>query len=131
MSRAKIAALVGCILYTLVIVLGFVMVVGILLSQHSSEFKSLLSRYQLTTNEVITAFCIAYVIIFVILLLSWIAFARLNKERGWRIYLLVLGIVYGLASMVNGAGLLVTLPVAVCFILSFVFSLQEKRKKDI
>lgn len=72
-----------------------------------------------------TAAMIAALILIALLALNWVAFARLTKEKGWGIYFLVVGIFYCVASVFNGVGLILTLPVALCFILAYVYRRRE------
>lgn len=123
MTKAKIAALIGCILYSIIALIG-IMGVGVILLLSPAELQQALNLQGLVINEFITALLIACLLILVLLVLNWVAFARFNKGKGWRIYLFAVGIFYLVASMLNGAGLIITLPVALCFILAFVWSRQ-------
>lgn len=121
MSKAKIAALVGCIMYSVIAFIGIIGI-GLVLLVSPDELQHALNLQGAQLEEVLTALFIASILIIILLVFNWISFARLNKGKGWRIYLFAVGIFYLVASMLNGAGLIITLPVAICFILAFIWS---------
>lgn len=125
MKKSKIFALIGNIIFTLLALFGIGAVWILLVVQQSNLFKQQMNMSQFDAQTLITALIIAFSLIFILMIFNWIAFARLNKGRGWRNYFLVLGIFYGVTSLFNGVGLVVTLPVAVCFILTFVLRKHE------
>ncbi len=125
MTKSKIFALIGSIIFTILVLLGLLSFWMIISMQTGSEIMTELQEAGFDKNLLFTAAMIAGLILIALLVLNWIAFARLNKEKGWRIYFLVVGIFYGLASVFNGAGLILTLPVAICFILAFVYRRRE------
>lgn len=125
MTKSKIFALIGSIIFTILVLLGLLSFWMIISMQTGSEIMTELQDAGFDKNLLSTAAMIAGLILIALLVLNWIAFAMLNKEKGWGIYFLVVGIFYGLASVFNGAGLILTLPVAICFILAFVYRRRE------
>lgn len=125
MTKSKIFALIGSIIFTILVLLGLLSFWMIISMQTGSEIMTELQDAGFDKNLLSTAEMIAGLILIALLVLNWIAFARLNKEKGWGIYFLVVGIFYGLASVFNGAGLILTLPVAICFIPAFVYRRRE------
>ena len=125
MTKSKIFALIGSIIFTILVLLGLLSFWMIISMQTGSEIMTELQDAGFDKNLLSTAAMIAGLILIALLVLNWITFARLNKEKGWGIDFLVVGIFYGLASVFNGAGLILTLPVAICFILAFVYRRRE------
>lgn len=125
MSRAKIAALIGCIWYSLLVLIGTIAVI-VVWAFSAHELGQMLSLQEISVAELRLALTVAYGAILILMILNWVAFARLSKKKGWAIYLLVVGLFYLFASLVNGAGLVLTLPIALCFILSFILKRKEK-----
>ncbi|RZI48889.1 hypothetical protein [Lactococcus kimchii] len=130
MTKSRIFALIGNLLFTLLVLLALGSFWIILLMKNSAEFVKEVTAMGVTSEMMGIALGIAAAILLVLLVLSWLAFARWDKGKFGRIYLLVLGIFYGLASMFNGAGLVMTLPLAVCFVLAYVFGRQENLETD-
>ena len=127
MKKSKIAALVGSIIFTALAVLGILMIMMAFMTTSTQDMLSMMNIEGLTNQELIVSVSIAYGLFFLLTLLNWIGFARLNKSKKWSRYFLAIGIFYVFASMINGAGLIVTLPVAICFILVFVFKKKEDK----
>ncbi|AYG00710.1 hypothetical protein [Lactococcus allomyrinae] len=125
MAKSRIFALIGNIIYTLLAFGSTLVGWTLLVLQHSKALDEELKKAGLDMQLLITAMIIAFSLILILMIFNWIAFARLDKGKGWRIYFLVLGIFYGLASTINSAGIIITLPIAVCFILAFVFKRRE------
>ena len=125
MTKSKIFALIGSIIFTILVLLGLLSFWMIISMQTGSEIMTELQDSGFDKQLLSTAAMIAALILIALLALNWVAFARLTKEKGWGIYFLVVGIFYGLASVFNGAGLILTLPVAICFILAFVYRRRE------
>lgn len=125
MPKSKIAALVGSILYTIISVLGLIAIILLRFILPADELQRSLNMEQLTSQELNMGLSIAYTIIFILMVFNWVGFAKLSKNKKWSVYFLVLGLFYLVASMVNGAGLIITLPISISFILAFVFRRQE------
>lgn len=125
MAKSRIFALIGNIIYTLLAFGSTLVGWTVLVLQHSKALDEELKKAGLDMQLLITAMIIAFSLILILMIFNWIAFARLDKGKGWRIYFLVLGIFYGLASTINSAGIIITLPIAICFILAFVFKRRE------
>ncbi|MCL2112963.1 hypothetical protein [Lactococcus protaetiae] len=125
MAKSRIFALIGNIIYTLLAFGSTLVGWTLLVLQHSKALDEELKKAGLDMQLLITAMIIAFSLILILMIFNWIAFARLDKGKGWRIYFLVLGIFYGLASTINSAGIIITLPIAICFILAFVFKRRE------
>ena len=130
MRKSRLFALIGNILFSLLFLIAFGAFGIILLMKNSPELLQELQAEGLEMNLLVIAIIIAAGFFLVFLTLNWFAFARLDKEKGWRFYLLGIGIFYGLASMINGAGLILTLPLAICFVLAYVFKRQELLEED-
>ncbi len=127
MKKSKIAALIGSILFTF-IALGTItiLIVGWMLAKAGQ-----LDIGNITTNELLIAMLIAGALFILLLTLNWIGFAKLKQSKKWSKYFLGIGVFYLLASMFNGIGLIVTLPVSICFILAYVFRRQESKDEEI
>lgn len=125
MRKSKIFALVGSIIFSILALVGLISFWAIIYMPENSEIMTELQDSGFDKQLLSTAAMIAALILIALLALNWVAFARLTKEKGWGIYFLVVGIFYGLASVFNGAGLILTLPVAICFILAFVYRRRE------
>ena len=134
MSKAKLFALIGNIIRTVMLVWGFITAFKILTDPSSLTSKlpastaAALSSSQIAAVRSFTGVVsiVAQIIGLLVLVLTWIAYTKMDteKERGWKIFLLVMGIlgcfsiftVIGnpIPSLLNFAG-------AVCFILAFAF----------
>ena len=125
MIKSKIFALVGSIIFTIIVLLGLASFWAIVSLQNNSEMLTELQEAGFNQELLSKALLIATLILLILLVLNWVAFARLTKEKGWRIYFLVVGIFYGLSSVFNGVGLILTLPVALCFVLAYVYRRRE------
>ncbi|MCL2677372.1 MAG: hypothetical protein FWF14_05805 [Streptococcaceae bacterium] len=133
MTRRKVMALTGSIIYTIFAVLD--MMAMVVLASHPALINQLLERYGLTNvgNSVAIGIIIGILIVLAITAFNWIAFIKIGKpkEKGWVIYLFVIGIIYGLASLINGVvGILLQIPIAVFFILTFVFWIKDGKNNN-
>ena len=125
MRKSKIFALVGSIIFSILALVGLISFWAIIYMPENSEIMTELQDSGFDKQLLSTAAMIAALILIALLALNWVAFARLTKEKGWGIYFLVVGIFYGVASVFNGVGLILTLPVALCFILAYVYRRRE------
>lgn len=125
MKKSRIAALVGALLFSLVAFLGLFLIITAWLLTSTKELQTTLSLDGVSPQVMIIALVIAYGLFFILTSLNWVAFAKMEKQPKWARYFLGIGIFYLFASMANGAGLVVTLPVSICFILAYVFKRKE------
>ncbi|WP_270342281.1 hypothetical protein [Lactococcus lactis] len=125
MRKSKIFALVGSIIFSILALVGLISFWAIIYMPENSEIMTELQDSGFDKQLLSTAAMIAALILIALLALNWVAFARLTKEKGWGIYFLVVGIFYCVASVFNGVGLILTLPVALCFILAYVYRRRE------
>ena len=125
MRKSKIFALVGSIIFSILALVGLTSFWAIIYTPENSEIMTELQNSGFDKQLLSTAAMIAGLILIALLALNWVAFARLTKEKGWGIYFLVVGIFYCVASVFNGVGLILTLPVALCFILAYVYRRRE------
>ncbi|MDR0317596.1 MAG: hypothetical protein LBH89_03990 [Lactococcus lactis] len=125
MRKSKIFALVGSIIFSILALVGLISFWAIIYMPENSEIITELQNSGFDKQLLSTAAMIAGLILIALLALNWVAFARLTKEKGWGIYFLVVGIFYCVASVFNGVGLILTLPVALCFILAYVYRRRE------
>ena len=124
-EKIKIFALVGSIIFSILALVGLISFWAIIYMPENSEIMTELQDSGFDKQLLSTAAMIAALILIALLALNWVAFARLTKEKGWGIYFLVVGIFYCVASVFNGVGLILTLPVALCFILAYVYRRRE------
>ncbi|WP_430515022.1 hypothetical protein [Lactococcus lactis] len=118
MRKSKIFALVGSIIFSILALVGLISFWAIIYMPENSEIMTELQDSGFDKQLLSTAAMIAALILIALLALNWVAFARLTKEKGWGIYFLVVGIFYCVASVFNGVGLILTLPVpSVSFLL--------------
>ncbi|WP_282800222.1 hypothetical protein [Lactococcus lactis] len=125
MRKSKIFALVGSIIFSILALVGLISFWAIIYMPENSEIMTELQDSGFDKQLLSTAAMIAALILIALLALNWVAFARLTKEKGCGIYFLVVGIFYCVASVFNGVGLILTLPVALCFILAYVYRRRE------
>lgn len=125
MRKSKIFALVGSIIFSILALVGLISFWAIIYMPENSEIMTELQDSGFDKQLLSTAAMIAALILIALLALNWVAFARLTKEKGWGIYFLVVCIFYCVASVFNGVGLILTLPVALCFILAYVYRRRE------
>lgn len=125
MRKSKIFALVGSIIFSILALVGLISFWAIIYMPENSEIMTELQDSGFDKQLLSIAAMIAALILIALLALNWVAFARLTKEKGWGIYFLVVGIFYCVASVFNGVGLILTLPVALCFILAYVYRRRE------
>ena len=125
MRKSKIFALVGSIIFSILALVGLISFWAIIYMPENSEIMTELQDSGFDKQLLSTAAMIAALILIALLALNWVAFARLTKEKGWGIYFLVVGIFYCVASVFNGVCLILTLPVALCFILAYVYRRRE------
>ena len=130
MRKSKIFALVGSIIFSILALVGLISFWAIIYMPENSEIMTELQDSGFDKQLLSTAAMIAALILIALLALNWVAFARLTKEKGWGIYFLVVGIFYCVASVFNGVGLILTLPVALCFILAYVYRRMIKSIDD-
>lgn len=83
MTKSKIFALIGSIIFTILVLLGLLSFWMIISMQTGSEIMTELQDAGFDKNLLSTAAMIAGLILIALLVLNWIAFARLNKEKGW------------------------------------------------
>lgn len=125
MKKSKIFALIANLIFTAFVLIALAGFWFIFLMRNSSAVIQDVQDAGLEMNMLVSALIIAAGVLILLVILNWIAFIRFHHSRGWRLYLLIVGISYGLASLFNGAGLLITLPIAICLVLSYVFKQQE------
>ncbi|WP_251916674.1 hypothetical protein [Lactococcus lactis] len=113
------------IIFSILALVGLISFWAIIYMPENSEIMTELQDSGFDKQLLSTAAMIAALILIALLALNWVAFARLTKEKGWGIYFLVVGIFYCVASVFNGVGLILTLPVALCFILAYVYRRRE------
>ncbi|MDM7643832.1 hypothetical protein QUF11_05950 [Lactococcus lactis] len=111
--------------FSILALVGLISFWAIIYMPENSEIMTELQDSGFDKQLLSTAAMIAALILIALLALNWVAFARLTKEKGWGIYFLVVGIFYCVASVFNGVGLILTLPVALCFILAYVYRRRE------
>ncbi len=101
MSKNKILALIGAILYTFTPIIGFITGIGFFAMMSSSTFQSGYLVGDPTGDPIGVASIIGSlgiivgVITTILCVLAWIAFVKLDGKtgHGWKIFLLVLGII--------------------------------------
>lgn len=131
MSTGRVWLLVGAIIQTFTMLLGMIFTAILVFSP---EFIAEMGLEGMGNEVIIVALMVAFSIIIGIISLTWLAFAffERDKSKGWRVYILLAGIFYLVMSMLNGPGIIGTLPVAICFIMAYRFKLNElKNKKEL
>lgn len=101
--------------FSILALVGLISFWAIIYMPENSEIMTELQDSGFDKQLLSTAAMIAALILIALLALNWVAFARLTKEKGWGIYFLVVGIFYCVASVFNGVGLILTLPVCPLF----------------
>ncbi|MBB5887779.1 DUF4064 domain-containing protein [Lactovum miscens] len=130
MSKPKIFALIGNIIRTITFVLG-VFSLFQLFSDKNYITSQLPSNMNLSSAEIEAArsfagtfSIVAQLITLIVLIFTWIAYTKIDtpKERGWKIYLLVMGILgcFSVLGIIgNPVESIFSTAGAICLILAF------------
>ncbi|MDR0300442.1 MAG: hypothetical protein LBI13_10275 [Streptococcaceae bacterium] len=138
MARAKLFALIGNILLTITFIMQAISAFQ-MISSTSAIKKSLGIAGNMVSQKQISQFVIISIfvqlVLFIIFVLSWIAFIKIGKksERAWKTFLLVIGILgcFNIFTLIgNPVASLISVIGSIMFILAFTSKVPKLEDKE-
>ncbi|WP_251421969.1 MULTISPECIES: hypothetical protein [Lactococcus] len=127
MKRAKICALIGSAFTTLIAVLMMFAFIRFIVNWEVKDLEVTLSIAGHSGIFLLKLFALILVIVMSIMIVNWVAFIRMDRPTGgiWQFYQLIIGSFYILVSLVDLHVMVVTLPLGLCFVLSFILARMD------